>query len=107
MGLRAVLMLAVAAALVLGALITADARYLPTRRSQDDRLDRLRELLKDVTRIIVDIYIISRNNGKIAQEDTRRIFELGYCEYTRRLPNAPIPSYQLIAPQCLEDEHYS
>nr|AXF48201.1 proctolin [Laodelphax striatellus] len=48
MGLRAVLMLAVAAALVLGALITADARYLPTRRSQDDRLDRLRELLKDL-----------------------------------------------------------
>ncbi|XP_075210682.1 proctolin [Lycorma delicatula] len=47
MGLRAVLTLTIAAVLILGALLTVEARYLPTR-SQEDRLDRLRELLRDL-----------------------------------------------------------
>ena len=42
---------AVLLALVLVAVyVTTEARYLPTR-SQDDRLDRLRELLKDVSNV--------------------------------------------------------
>lgn len=50
---RLVLLLVVA--LALNALAGVDARYLPTR-GQDDRLDRLRELIRDLLENEVDKY---------------------------------------------------
>ena len=42
--------------------VTTEARYLPTR-SQDDRLDRLRELLRDVSYISYVLPVTDLNPG--------------------------------------------
>ena len=54
---------AVLLALVLVAVyVTTEARYLPTR-SQDDRLDRLRELLRDVSYVRCVLPVTGLNPG--------------------------------------------
>lgn len=54
---------AVLLALVLVAVcVTTEARYLPTR-SQDDRLDRLRELLRDVSYVSCVLPVTGLNPG--------------------------------------------
>ena len=42
--------------------VTTEARYLPTR-SQDDRLDRLRELLRDVSYVSCVLPVTDLNPG--------------------------------------------
>jgi hypothetical protein len=42
--------------------VTTEARYLPTR-SQDDRLDRLRELLRDVSYVSRVLPVTNLNPG--------------------------------------------